>query len=246
MTSPDDPHRNPWTDAEVERHWDQAASRYTDDHAGLQATHGQRFAKALEYLDLVEGCRVLNITSRDCEALDFIHRACPSAEVLNAEISAGLMAEAARLRPQAAQVKLSSYASLPFETGSFERILTLETLEHVPSPLDFLRELHRVAHPAARLVLSCPPLTAEWPYRIYTAFFGGHGEGPHRFLASREVKAMLAKTGWNLLRHEGTLLIPVGPAGLKQWGERLIARQQGAWLAEWGIRQFYVCDKQKT
>jgi hypothetical protein len=78
---------------------------------------------------------------------------------------------------------------------------------------------------------------------MYTALFGGHGEGPHRFLPSKEVKIMLKKTGWNLLLHKGTVLVPVGPAFLREFGERLISSFQGSLLAEMGIRQFYVCEK---
>lgn len=246
MTSLDDsdPHRNPWTDAAVEQHWDQAAACYVDANDDLHETHVQRFARAMQLLKVFERCRILNITSRDCEAVDYIRRQCPSAVVLNAEISKNLMAVAANIRPYAIQQKLASYTTLPFETGAFDRILTLETLEHVPSPIDFLKELHRVSTADALMVLSCPPLTSEWPYRIYTFLFGGHGEGPHRFLRSREVKVMLEKTGWELLHHEGTLLVPVGPKFLKRWGEALISRcRGGSWIAEWGIRQFFVCRK---
>jgi dissimilatory sulfite reductase (desulfoviridin) alpha/beta subunit len=103
--------------------------------------------------------------------------------------------------------------------------------------------LHRISTDDARLVLSCPPATSELPYRLYTAFFGGHGEGPHRFLPSKEVKKMFAGTNWKLLVHKGTLLLPVGPAWMKNLAEKLIGRMQGTFIAELGIRQFYVCEK---
>ncbi len=67
------------------------------------------------------------------------------------------------------QVKLENYSFLPFKNGEFDRVLSLETLEHVSEPLKFLQELHRVSTDDARLVLSCPPATSELPYRIYTA-----------------------------------------------------------------------------
>ena len=93
------------------------------------------------------------------------------------------------------------------------------------------------------MVLSCPPATSELPYRIYTALFGGHGEGPHRFPPSREVKQWLKETGWDLILHKGTVLLPVGPRWMKNMGETLIGRMQGTFVAELGIRQFYVCKK---
>lgn len=234
-----------WTDKEVEAHWDRVASIYIAENQKVKDTHDQRFHRMLELLPpLKEGAQVLNITSRDGEASVYIEKARPGVRVINAEISLGLIREAARLWPGLHQVKLETYSSLPFTDAYFDAIVSLETLEHTAEPVHFLKELHRVAKPEAMLVLSCPPATSEWPYRIYTLLLGGHGEGPHRFPSSREVKSMLKAAGWHLLHHEGTLLIPVGPPLLKRWGERLIRKFQHTLISELGIRQFYVAKKE--
>lgn len=234
---------NPWTDEDVARHWDRAASIYVDENAAVQDAHDQRFAWAMRELQLFPGCRVLNISSRDCGAHPHLMKLCPSAEVTHAEISQGLIDVAHGLHPDARIRKLDRYDQLPFKSGSFDRILTLETLEHVAFPSAFLKELRRVAAAPARMVLSCPPASCEFSYRIYTALFGGHGEGPHRFPSSTEVKGLLAETGWKLLRHEGTVLVPCGPRFLREWGEKLLKRFSAPWLTELGIRQFFVCDR---
>ena len=153
------------------------------------------------------------------------------------------MKVAERLRTGIEQVKLENYSSLPFGDAAFDRVISLETLEHVADPIRFLQELYRVSVPDTRFVLSCPPATSEIPYRIYSFFFGGHGEGPHRFPSSRKVKEMLTETGWKLIMHKGTLLIPVGPVWLRKAGEGLIDRLQKTFVSELGIRQFYVCEK---
>ena len=235
--------KNPWTDREVEVHWDNVAENYVRENERVKGAHDQRFREAIQCLELKTGMNILNITSRDAEAADYILGEMPELQVINAEISRGLMNVAARLRPSVTQIKLDNYSILPFENAEFHRILSLETLEHVSKPLHFLRELHRVSTDDARLVLSCPPATSELPYRFYTALFGGHGEGPHRFLPSKEVKRMLAGTKWKLLVHKGTLLMPVGPGWLKNLGEKLIGRMQGTFISELGIRQFYICEK---
>lgn len=235
--------RNPWSDRDVEAHWDRVSDIYVRENDRVKATHDQRFRESVKRLAPGPGMSVLNITSRDGEATDYLLREEPGCEVTNAEISAGLMKVAAELRPGIRQVKIETYSRLPFEDATFDRVLSLETLEHVSEPLHFLSELHRVSTRDAILVLSCPPATSELPYRLYTVFFGGHGEGPHRFLPSREVKKMLEETGWRLLMHKGTLLVPVGPAWLQRYGERVIERFQGTWLSECGIRQFYSCEK---
>lgn len=236
-------HRNGWLDRDVEAHWDRVASVYVAENNKVKSAHDQRFYESMNHLQLTASPRVLNITSRDAEADDFIKKVNPNAVVVHAEISSGLIAEAARLRPDAKQVKIETYSTLPFDDNSFDRILSLETLEHAADPIAFLMELARVSTADARMVLSCPPATSEIPYRIYTALFGGHGEGPHRFLPSSEVKVMLQKTRWKLLLHKGTVLLPVGPQLIQQFGERLINAFQGSLLSEMGIRQFYVCEK---
>lgn len=236
-------HKNSWTDRDVEAHWDRVASVYVAENNKVKSAHDQRFFESMKHLQLEGKMNVLNITSRDAEADDFIKKVNPSAEVINAEISVGLMAEAARIRPGIVQQKIETYSNLPFENGYFQRILTLETLEHAADPMAFLNELKRISSNDARMVLSCPPNTSEMPYRLYTALFGGHGEGPHRFLHSEEVKVMLRKSGWKLLLHKSTVLIPVGPEVLQQFGERIINAFQGSILSEFGIRQFYICEK---
>jgi ubiquinone/menaquinone biosynthesis C-methylase UbiE len=235
---------NSWKDSEVEAHWDAVASVYVRENERVKRTHDQRFTEAVKDLELSDGSKVLNISSRDGEATDHIMKANDSCEVTNAEISANLMRVAGEIRPGIRQEKIETYSSLPFPDHHFHRILTLETLEHVSEPLAFLRELHRVSTPDARMVLSCPPATSEVPYRFYTWLFGGHGEGPHRFPPSRRVKKMLSLSGWNLVEHRGTMLFPVGPARFQQWGERIIQRFQNSFISELGIRQFYVSHKQ--
>ena len=236
-------HKNWWSDKDVEAHWDRVASIYVAENNKVKSAHDQRFNESMEHLQLKNAKKLLNVTSRDAEADDFIHRENSDIEVINAEISSGLMAEAAKIRPHIIQQKIETYSQLPFETSTFDRVLSLETLEHAADPLAFLKEMHRVSTIDARLVLSCPPATSELPYQIFTKLFGGHGEGPHRFLPSREVKVMMQKAGWKLLLHKGTVLMPVGPQPLQQFGERIINAFQGSLIAELGIRQFFVCEK---
>lgn len=241
---PEEEYQNPWSDKDVEAHWDSVASIYLTENKKVEQAHNQRFVKAISFLNLSPGQRILNISSRDGGAEPYIQSASPGLNILHAEISEGLMQVATLLHPFIQQVKIDSYSHLPFADNSFERILSLETLEHVENPVKFLLELSRISTPDARLVLSCPAATSEIPYRLYTFFFGGHGEGPHRFPPTRLVKKWLELTGWRLLHQEGTLLIPMGPKWLQSLGEMIIGRMQGTWISELGIRQFYVCEKQ--
>lgn len=232
-----------WTDEEVESHWDNVAHIYIKENNRVKYAHDQRFVESIRHLDLQDGMKVLNISSRDAEADDYISRSNNKVKVYNTEISANLIKEASKIRPHIMQFKIDSYSELPFRSGYFDRILTLETLEHVSRPLLFLSELFRVAKPGTRMVLSCPPFTAEVPYRLYTLFFGGHGEGPHRFPRINEVKHMLAVSRWELLFNYGSLLLPVGTEKLQKLGEIIIKKYKGTWVSSLGIRQFYICER---
>lgn len=236
-------YQNKWSDSDVEAHWDSVASIYISENNKVKAAHDQRFKETIQHLKLKNSEKVLVISSRDCEANDYIKQVSTTAVVMNAEISQGLMDEAKRVRPYVKQQKISTYSKLDFADNSFDRIVNLETLEHAENPYLFLKELHRIAKPGGIMVMSCPPSTSEIPYQIFTFLFGGHGEGPHRFPSSKRVKKLLMETHWKLNLHKGTVLIPVGPLKLQNFGEKILNTFQGTWIAELGIRQFYVCEK---
>jgi SAM-dependent methyltransferase len=51
---------------------------------------------------------------------------------------------------------VSDAAAIPVPDGSFDAILCTEVLEHVPEPIEVLRELGRIVRPGGRLFLSSP------------------------------------------------------------------------------------------
>ncbi len=46
--------------------------------------------------------------------------------------------------------------ALPFETGSFDTLLSIEVLEHIPNPQRMLAEMQRVLKPGGRLLVTVP------------------------------------------------------------------------------------------
>jgi coenzyme F420 hydrogenase subunit beta len=234
--------KNRFTIEEVRAFWDSVADEYVHDGRTMAETHFQRFERAFAHFRPNRRMRALNIWSRNGEAIDYFRCRAPDIELVNAEVSPRLI-EKARARHPAEAFVNTDLGSLPFADNEFDFVLSLETLEHAPDPLGFLRELARVLRPGGRLVLSCPPATAELPLWLYERFLPNHGEGPHRFLSSREVKRLLQAAGLELKRHESTLFIPAGPHLLRRVEplvERIAANTP---LAELGIRQFFVCER---
>jgi SAM-dependent methyltransferase len=50
----------------------------------------------------------------------------------------------------------ASAVGLPFMSGSFEAVVALDVLEHIPDPIDALSEFHRVLKPGGCLLMSVP------------------------------------------------------------------------------------------
>ena len=226
----------------VRAHWNQIAPQYDEHNKEMGTTHFQRFTEAMRHIELAPGMRILDVFARTANASCFLHEACPDIEYVGIDLAEKMLKVARRKYPTRHFVQTTLYA-LPFADASFDRVLSLETLEHVPEPLRFLSELRRVLRPGGRLVMSTPPATAEWMVSLVDALNLHHGEGPRRFLSSHTVKELLRQCGFRLLIHRGTVLIPAGPQALRRWGlEWLDERVQGTFLAEFGIRQFYVCE----
>lgn len=85
--------------------------------------------------------------------------------------------------------------ALPFEDGSFDRIIAAEVLEHIPDDVTAIDELVRVLAPGGRIAVTVP---AAFPERInwmldddYHDFPGGHC----RIYAQDELEAKLAAAG---------------------------------------------------
>lgn len=234
---------NPFSIEEVRSFWDSVAPIYESTNATVGYVHTQRFEKTLEYGDFQPGQRVLNIWSRTGSLLPHL-RLVPGLDITNREVSPAMMAIAREKHPTE-QFALTDLADLSeFPDQSFDRVVSLETLEHTPKPTIFLGELHRVLKPGGLLIMSLPPRGFEIPTRIYDRLFHNHGEGPHQFLWSWEVKHLLGEAKLKLVAHKPAIILPLGNDRLTRASERILTGLFG-WtpLAECGVRHFYIATK---
>ncbi|WP_455389766.1 class I SAM-dependent methyltransferase, partial [Petrachloros mirabilis] len=76
-------------------------------------------------------------------------------EALRRELSTGFLGRLAAMPACTfGWVQADWTESLPFKTGSLDRLVCNLSLSYVPSPLAALREWHRVLHPDGRLILT--------------------------------------------------------------------------------------------
>ena len=232
---------NKFAMTDVERFWDDLAEHeYEHANEKLNRVHTQRFREAIKRLPIRTDSRVLNIWSRVGDGIPFLREKFGDFELINAELSLEMLKASASLNPGEIHVQTSLH-ELPFESSSFDVVMSLETLEHVPDPILFLEELHRVLSQNGTLVMSLPPSAAEWTSVLNNVLGFHHGEGPHRFLAPSDVKSMLAETGFELLEYRGTLFLPFGGMMIERLDGFLDRTIGKGPLGQLGLRQFYVC-----
>lgn len=234
--------KNKFSLKEVREHWNSVSKVYDESNKEHDETHDQRFIEAVKYICPASNIIILDMYSRTGDSIKYLTAQCDDIKIIGTELSEGMIIRAKQKYPENMFVHASPH-NLPYKDESFDVVLSLESLEHVTDPYIFLLEIKRVLKPHGTLVLSLPPSTAEYTSILVDLFHLHHGEGPHKFLHSKTVKKIIEKVGLKLIKHKGTLLIPVGPKLLKDFGARIEDRIQNTFLREFCIRQFYICVK---
>lgn len=234
---------NTFSIEEVRSFWDRVAPIYETTNKTVGYVHTQRFEKTLEYGNIKASMTVLNIWSRTGNLLPYLRKV-PNLIIYNREVSSKMMAIAREKYPSE-EFALTDLENLSeFKDNTFDRIISLETLEHTPKPTVYLRELHRILKPEGLLIMSLPPRGFEFPTQLYEIFFKNHGEGPHRFLWPGEVKKLLAEAKFKLRLHKPAIILPLGNDYTTRLSEKILTKIFGETpLANFGVRHFYICQK---
>ena len=235
--------KNKFTIDEVRSFWDKTAPIYDSQNKKMGYIHTQRFEKTIELGQIRPGLKILNIWSKTGVLISYL-RKIGDIEIQNKEVSLEFVKIAQERYPQE-KFELTDLENLSeFGDNYFDRIISLETLEHTPSPDAFLKELHRILKPSGLLIMSLPPKGEEVPEFIYKIFFEDHGEGPHNFLWPGRVKKLLKKSGFNLIAHKPFIILPLRNDKLARTSEKILTFIFGKTpLANFGVRHFYVAKK---
>ena len=145
----------------------------------------------------------------------------------------------------AANAEVGIFDSLPlsFETGSFDAILSYETLEHVPCPSRFIAELGRVIKLGGILVITTPNVLWELVHWLAPKLGLHHSEGPHRMVPRCEILSSLRSAGFNVKVERTFVLVPAGPRMLLDLGrfiERVLPEFVRRTLL---LRRTFICEK---
>jgi len=110
---------------------------------------------------------------------------------------------------------------LPFRDNEFEAILCFETIEHMPEPKNFIKELARVLKPNGELLLTTPNTLWEPGHWLVAILNLHHSEGPHRFLSRGFILQIAKEAGFLLDKEKTTVLITFGPKFLNRFSKFL-------------------------
>jgi ubiquinone/menaquinone biosynthesis C-methylase UbiE len=91
------------------------------------------------------------------------------------------------------ELKLAGGRAVPFESGRFDRLISVHTLYFWLEPADTLSEIARVAKPGARLVLGFRTAEDE-------AFVRDFPSSVYRFYRTDEVESLLERAGFGAIR----------------------------------------------
>ena len=176
----------------------------------------ERFAGRLH------GLRVLDVGCGNGRLMSRLASQAPS-ELCGIEISHGRVRMARKTVGDRAHFVRGNAETLPFDSGSFDRVFLTEVVEHIVSPENCLLESRRVLNAEGRLILTFPNLSSYFPLYL----LAGHVRSPRllRILVPddhpsrsrqpidgcyrfQEMRSLLKKSGFRIVQTEGSQFFP--------------------------------------
>lgn len=131
-----------------QEYYAETASTYDEIHVRPGGEHFIALEYATALLDVVRAKRVLDVGSGTGRAIRFLQQRCPGLEVEGIE-PVGALRE--RARDLGTILHDASGEALPFSEGSFDVVMALGVLHHVPDPAPVVAEMTRVARGAVMI-----------------------------------------------------------------------------------------------
>jgi 2-polyprenyl-3-methyl-5-hydroxy-6-metoxy-1,4-benzoquinol methylase len=93
--------------------------------------------------------------------------------------------------------------ALPFADASFDVVVSTEVVEHLPQPVDGMRELVRVLRPGGRLVVTTPNRVWHPAVRVANALHLRPYEGLEHWIGYAQLRDWTEALGIRVIEHRG-------------------------------------------
>tara|TARA_B110000438_G_C15797418_1_gene643492 strand:+ start:506 stop:1225 length:720 start_codon:yes stop_codon:yes gene_type:complete len=232
-----------WKFIDVSNHWDNVD--YDSDNSNIDSYY-RRFLDTKKMVDIPLESNVLDVDCRSGNGTVFFKKLYPHSNFFSGAM-ADSFAKSSALRFKENDIKSHIFRyrnyTLPFDDNFFDFIFSYETLEHIPYPEIFLKEITRVMKPNASLILTTPNEFWE-PVHWFSATFGiDHGEGPHRMVPRCEIVDMFKENHLKIVIEKSTVIIPLGPRLLLKFGKWLERKLPESVLRIICLRRSFLCKK---
>ncbi len=233
--------RRQWTYKEVGRFWDDVADY--DEINKKTYSYARRFIDGMNLSAIPDNSYVLDICGRTGNGTIHFHAGGKIARAVCMDVSPRML-DICRRRCEERSINstavLFDALPLPFRDHEFDAILCFETIEHMPEPGRFLKELARILRPGGGLLLTTPNRIWELGHRLAAILALHHSEGPHRFLRRSAILRMAREARLSLEREKTTVLIPCGPRLLTAFNECLERTLPERVLRAVALRRIFV------
>ncbi len=183
--------------AESSKYFDKLAPRYDKHYYGR---HGrQQYQRVVAAAKDWQFISVLDVGCGTGGLLAALKR--PRVKLAGADISPKMIAEAKKRLGETADLRVADSEKLPWKAGSFDLVVTTDSLHHWPRPLQAFSEMRRVLRKGGYVVVAdvtAPPLLRK--VSNWIAPFGK--EGDVRVYSVAELELMLREVGFVDIKRE--------------------------------------------
>ena len=236
-----------WTLKDVGRHWDETT--HYDDINERTYSYFRRFVDGYRMATkekLRQGIKVLDISCRTGKGSAYFNEKQPGMKFVGMDLTKFMLKlynEVMGKTKAKFETRYFDTYDLPGKDAEFDYVLFFETMEHVPKPDVFLKEIARMMKPGAEMILTTPNIGWEFVHWFAAITHIHHSEGPHRFLSRAEIIRHIRNAGLKIKKEETTVFIPYGPGFVTRSGELFEKWFKHTLMPLFGLRRIFICEK---
>lgn len=233
-----------WSFEEVGDFWDSVLDY--DEINTRTPSYFRRFVDGYKLSNLPANSYILDICSRTGNGSLFFWHKKRIKKIVCADFSKRFLELCSRRLKEEGVIfeqRLVQDMPLPFKDEEFDGIICFETVEHISKPDIFIKELGRVLKKGGEIILTTPNLFWEPVFYLAPILGLHHSEGPHRCIGRKKLLGYLKKAGFNVVKEDTTVLLPVGPSALLKIGEWLENKTKNSLMPLVGLRRIFICRK---